>query len=249
MAFYILNNEVKLSPTEKLWIEDPYLTECEATVLHSQQDLLVTDKTIFYAESGGQVADQGVIDDVGVIDVQKQPGTPIHIKREDVEVPTVQVNTVVVHKLDRPSPFTVGDKVKMHLDWPYRYQLMRHHSASHFVFHAIEQIFGDQEKLYVKGCYIYDQSARFDYANKLDPKLIPEVSALANNLIAQGGEIIMEPDPQTKEISYWRYGNEIIIPCGGTHVRSAQEIGEVSIKRKSHGKTTDRIYLSLLSDV
>ncbi len=244
MAFFHLNNSEKLLPTEKVWIGNSYLTKCEATVLHTQDDLVVTDQTVFYAESGGQVPDKGFIDDVSVVDVQKQPGKSIYIKRPDLEVPTVQIDTVVVHKLDRPSPFKVGQKVQMTIDWDYRHLLMRYHSAAHFVFHAINKIYGSQEKLYLKGCYIYHKSARFDYANKLNPKLIPEVSALANNLIAQGDEIIMEPDSSTKEISYWRYG-DIIIPCGGTHVRSAKEVGTVSIKRKSHGKKLDRVYLFL----
>ena len=55
----------------------------------------------------------------------------------------------------------------------------------------------------------------------------------------------MESDPLTKEISYWLYGDEIIIPCGGTHVRSAKEVGAVSIKRKSQGKKLDRVYVFL----
>lgn len=244
MAPFQLNNRDKLPPTEKLWIEEPYRTQGEATVVHTEDDLLVLDQTLFYAESGGQVPDKGFINEVGVIDVQKQPGTPIYITRPDVEVPVVQIDTVVVHRLDRPSPFQVGQKVEMNIDWNYRYQLMRYHSASHFVFHAIEKIYGGQEKLYVKGCHISDKSARFDYWNKLDAELIPEVSALANDLIAQGDDIVMEPDPNTKEISYWRYG-DIIIPCGGTHVHNAKEIGSLSIKRKSKGKNLTRIYLYL----
>lgn len=245
MAFYVLNSEKKLPPTQKLWIDEPYGIKCEATVLHTEDNLLITDKTMFYAESGGQVADKGLIDDVAVIDVQKQPGKSIYIKRRDIEVPTVQVDTVVVHTLERSSPFIVGQKVQMQINWDYRYKLMRFHSAAHFVFHAVEQIYGCQEKLYIKGCYIYEKSARFDYANKFNPELIPEVSALANNLIAQGDDIVMESDASTKEISYWRYGDKIIIPCGGTHVRNAKEIGKISIKRKSLGKKLDRIYLYL----
>lgn len=244
MTIFILNSPEKLPPTQKLWIDEPYQTECEATVLHTQDDLLVTDRTIFYAESGGQVPDKGFIEDVAIIDVQKQPGKPIYINRPDVEVPMVQIDTVVVHKLDSPSPFIVGQKVHMKIDWDYRYKLMRYHSATHFVLHALEEIYGHQEKLYIKGCYIYEQSARLDYANKLNPELIPKVSTLANNLIAQGDEILMESDPSTKDISYWRYG-DIIIPCGGTHVSSAKEVGAVSLKRKSHGKNLDRIYISL----
>ena len=244
MAIFTLNNQSKLPPTQKLFIDDPYQTSCEATVLYVQDDLVVLDQTVFYAESGGQVADRGLIDGIEVKDVQKQPGKVIYINRPDIEVPVVQVDTVVVHQLSQTAPFEVGQQVRLEIDWSYRHLLMRYHSATHFVLHALDRIYGCQEKLYIKGCYIYDQSARLDYANKFNPDLIPDVLALTNSLIAEGDDIIMESDPSTKDISYWRY-RDIIMPCGGTHVRSAKEIGTVAIKRKSHGKSLDRIYLSI----
>jgi alanyl-tRNA synthetase len=244
MTLFILKNQEKLPPTEKVFIDNPYQTECEATVLYTQDDLLVLDKTVFYPESGGQVSDKGLINGIQVKDVQKQPGKVVFINRPGIEVPMVHTNTVVVHQLEQPSSFTVGQIVHLKIDWSYRYLLMRYHSATHFVFHALNQIYGQKEKLYIKGCYIYQESARLDYANKFNPDLIIDVLSLTNDLISQGDEIIMEPDLSTKDISYWRYKN-IIIPCGGTHVKSAQEIGIVTVRRKSHGKNLDRIYVSI----
>ena len=242
---FILNNQNPLPPTEKIWIENPYLTECEATVLYIQDNYLVTDRTIFYAESGGQVADQGWINDVHVVDVQKQPGQIIHIKRVDIDVPSIQINTVVVHVLEAGHSFQVGQKVNMRLDWQLRYIHMRYHSASHFLYHAVCSVYGKDGKTpYIRGCYIYSESARFDYADNLDSSRVPEVSLLANDLIAKGQNIIMESEPNTREISYWRYEN-ILIPCGGTHVRNASEIGSISVKRKKIGKTTTRMYAYL----
>ncbi len=242
---FILDNQTPLPPTEKIWIDQPYLTECEATILHIKDNYIVTDCTIFYAESGGQVADQGWINDTRVIDVQKQPGYLIHIKRVDVDVPSVQINTVVVHIVEEGHSLQIGQKVNMRLNWSLRYIHMRYHSASHFLYHAVSSIYGkDGKSPYTRGCYIYSESARFDYADTLDSSLIPEVSSLVNDLIAKGENIIMEPDPNTKEISYWRYGN-IIIPCGGTHVCNAMEIGPVQVKRKKVGKTTTRVYAYL----
>ncbi|QYO67051.1 alanine--tRNA ligase-related protein [Leptolyngbya sp. 7M] len=240
-----LDNKVPLPPTEKLWIDDPYMTECDATILHAQDNMVITDRTIFYAESGGQVADQGWINDTRVVDVQKQPGKVIHLSHPKVMVPSVHIDTVVVHFLEETSTFSVGQKVQMRLDWPLRYIHMRYHSASHFLYHAVAQVYGDNGKSpYTEGCYIYSESARFDYGISLDSSLIPSVSQIANSLIAEGKEIIMEPDPTTREVSYWRYG-DIIIPCGGTHVKSAAEIGPIRVKRKKVGKTTTRIYAYL----
>ncbi|NEO98431.1 MAG: hypothetical protein F6K58_07100 [Symploca sp. SIO2E9] len=118
-------------------------------------------------------------------------------------------------------------------------------SASHFLYHAVSVYYGTEGKSpYTRGCYIYSESARFDYAANLDSALIPSVNSLANELISQGDNIIMEPDPSTKEISYWKYG-DIIIPCGGTHVRNASEIGSIRVKRKKTGKNTTRVYAYL----
>lgn len=242
---FVLENQFPLPPTHKLFTDAPYLTECTAKVIYVQDDLLITDHTVFYAESGGQASDKGWINNLEVIDVQKQPGRVVYITRNDVEVPPVHVDTVVVHRLKEPVPFTVGQSVHMKIDWELRYKHMRCHSASHFVLHAIDTVYKEAlGKLYLKGCYIYDKSARFDYGNKLLPELIPEVCDLANELITQGKRILMEPDSEIKDISYWTYG-EIIIPCGGTHVLNATEVGPIRIKRKSHGKNLTRIYTYL----
>jgi alanyl-tRNA synthetase len=245
LKMFILNNQNLLPPTEKIWIEYPYLTECEATILYVQDNYLVTDKTIFYPESGGQVADRGWINEVHVVDVQKQPGHLIHVKRAGIDVPSIQINTVVVHVVEAGYSFQVGQKVNMRLDWQLRYLHMRYHSASHFLYHAVSSIYGKDGKTpYIRGCHIYAESARFDYADNLDSSCVPEVSFLANALISEGQNITMEPDPSTKDISYWQYGN-IIIPCGGTHVRHASEIGSISVKRKKTGKATTRMYIYL----
>lgn len=240
-----LNSTDPLPTTEKLWIKEPYLTECEVTVLYVQDNYIITDRTVFYAESGGQVADQGWINDVRVNDVQKQPGRVIHPTHPDVDVPSVHINTVVVHIVDLNHSLKAGQTVTMRLDWPSRYLHMRYHSASHFLYHAVAKYYGkDGKSPLTKGCYIYSESARFDYAGTLSSDYISEVSELANMLIKKGKDIIMEPDSQTEEISYWKY-EDIIIPCGGTHVKNASEIGPIRVKRKKSGKSTTRIYAYL----
>lgn len=248
MPSFLLTTEAPLAPTEKLFIRDAYLTECEATVVHVQDDLVLTNQTVFYAEGGGQAPDPGWIDGIPVIDVQKQSGRIIHLERDDIEVPPVSVDTLVVHRLDKPAPFEVGQTVHMRIDWQSRYLHMRNHSASHFLYHTIRTIYGrDGEELKTTGCSITAKNSRFDYTHNIDPASIPEVSALANDLIAQGGNITMEPDENTNEISYWTYGN-IIIPCGGTHVRSATEIGPIRLKRSKQGKNSVRVYAFLEED-
>jgi alanyl-tRNA synthetase len=240
----------RLPATVKLFHSEPYRQECDATVLYVQDDLVVTDTTVFYAESGGQVSDKGWIDDVEVVDVQKGLGTPIFIKPSDnpygIDVPMVNIGTVIVHKLAAPHPFRVGQVVHMRLDWPLRYLHMRNHSASHFLFQAVKTVFGtDGNGPPTKGCYIYSKGSRFDYMTKFDTTKMPEVREVANALIAEKRDIIMEPDLRTNEVSYWRYGS-IVIPCGGTHVRNASEVGAIRVKRETQGRALDRVYAYLM---
>jgi alanyl-tRNA synthetase len=234
-----------LPPTEKLFIADPYRRECQARVLYCRDNLIVTDATIFYAEAGGQVADQGWIENARVIDVQKAGGRCVFLKREGISLPPVQIDTLHVHQLEQPAQFQTGQTVTMKLDWPLRYSHMRYHSAAHFLYQAVNDIYGQAgQPPLVKGCYIHAKSARFDYG-KLAAAHIPAVAARANQLIARNAEIHMEFDPQAKEIGFWRYGDDVLIPCGGTHVRHAREVGPIAVKRKSQGKFTDRVYAYL----
>ena len=94
-----------------------------------------------------------------------------------------------------------------------------------------------------KGCYICDKSSRFDFG-KLDPAALPEVAGLANEWISRGLDIDMKPDPRTNEVFYWVCG-DLVVPCGGTHVRSAMELAPIRLKRQSQGKSVDRLYAFL----
>ena len=234
-------DEKAFGPTEKLFNEDPYLKETEAKVLFVSGPYVITDKTVFYAESGGQASDSGVIDGIKVFDVAKKGGHRLVVERSDIDVPAVTVDTIIVHQLEKDAPFKAGDTIKMEIDWPRRYNAMRYHSASHFLFYAAHKVYDKpDDTLFTKGCSINNGGARFDFFGSLDGAQIPEVEKLANDLINQDLPIVMEPEPLTKEIHYWRCG-DIIIPCGGTHVYSTKELASIRVKRSKKGKTTTRI--------
>lgn len=228
-------------PTEKLFNDDPYLKQANAKVLFVQGPYVITDKTIFYAESGGQASDAGTINGIKVSDVAKRGGNRLVVKKEGVDVPAVTVDTIVVHKLSEEAPFKVGEVIDMQIDWDRRYGAMRYHSASHFLYHAAHKVYDSSEDtLYTKGCSINDGGARFDFFGDLSGDLVPEVERVANELIGSNLPIIMEIEPLTKDIHYWRCG-EILIPCGGTHVRSTAELAPIKVKRTKKGQTTTRL--------
>jgi len=85
-----------------LFYKDPYLKETDAIIVDIKDNIVWLDRTIFFAEKGGQVSDQGWINDIKVIDV----------KPEDYG-----------HILEKPAPFKVGEKVHLKLDWERRYRI------------------------------------------------------------------------------------------------------------------------------
>jgi misacylated tRNA(Ala) deacylase len=107
--------------TQRLYLDDAYLRECDATVVRHEPSGIVLDKTVLYAESGGQAADHGTISWDGgsarVTDVQIEGGH--HVGD-------------ILHTLDGPAP-PVGARVRVALDWDRRYGLMCHHTAAHLI--------------------------------------------------------------------------------------------------------------------
>jgi alanyl-tRNA synthetase len=242
MTGAFLNTSASLPPTIKMFHADPYRSEATAKVLFVKDDLVVTDQSIFYAESGGQVPDTGTIDGVGVVDVQKQGGHTARINHPRVDVPMIAVDTFIVHRLDRPASFAVGDEVAMKIDWHRRYLNMRYHSAAHFLFHAVRTVVPcDGNGPLTRGCHIHSESARFDYFDPVPAEAIEPIERLANELIDKGLTIRMEREPHADDLLYWIY-DDIIIPCGGTHVRSARELGPIAVSRRAKGKNNTRVY-------
>lgn len=101
--------------TEELFSTDAYARSCEATVTEGSEAGVVLDRTVFYARSGGQPGDTGILrwdgGEVRVTDTLKQAGTLLHV-------------------LEGEAPPT-GTAVTTEIDWDRRYTLMRTHTALH----------------------------------------------------------------------------------------------------------------------
>jgi alanyl-tRNA synthetase len=242
MSKAFLNTSASIPSTLKLFHADPYCTEATAKILFVKDDLVVTDQSIFYAESGGQVPDSGTIGGIPVIDVQKQGGHTVRVVHPKVEVPAISVDTFIVHRLERAAPFSVGQEVSMRIDWHLRYLHMRYHSAAHFLFHAVRLLLPcDGGGPSTRGCHIHSEGARFDYFDPVPSEAIGDIESFANDLIRKGHPIRMEREPQADDLLYWIY-DDVIIPCGGTHVRSAQELGPIAVSRRAKGTNNTRVY-------
>jgi alanyl-tRNA synthetase len=215
-------------PTRRLYWEDPYLREFDATVLKVEDSGVVLDQTCFYPRGGGQTADLGQIQEVRVVGVEKN---------EALEI---------VHILEREAPFKVGEKVHGVVDWNRRYRIMRLHSAAHIVYYLMQQIFGEECKPASSGL-LDDQKERADYwfADKLDKEKLKKVEEEANRIIAEGRLITTWTD-QDGESRFWKMDPFPVMACAGTHVKNSSEIGKIRVERgKKPGKGRERIEISL----
>jgi len=187
---------------------------------------IVLDRTPFYAESGGQVGDRGVLragDAVfRVQDTQKHG--PVYVHRGKVE----------------KGLFRVGDKVVAEVDTMLRRATMLNHSATHLMHKALRDVLGAHVQQ--KGSLVDDQHTRFDFSHfaPMTPEQIAEVERRVNEQILSNQDTrarVMDMDSAKAEgamaLFGEKYGNEVRVLnigdsvelCGGTHVRRTGDIG------------------------
>ena len=194
---------------------------------------LVLNYTPFYAESGGQVGDTGVIvsefETLEIIDTKKENNLPVHIAKKLPE------------QLDAPMMACV--------DTDKRAACAANHSATHLLDEALREVLG--EHVEQKGSLVTPDSLRFDFSHfqKVTDKEIREVEHLVNAKIRQNiplTEYRNIPIAEAKELGAIalfgeKYGDEVRVIqfgksvefCGGTHVKATGHIGMMKIVSES----------------
>ncbi|WP_319503976.1 alanine--tRNA ligase [Bacteroides graminisolvens] len=216
-------------------------TEYEVSILRYRQVKqksqtlyqLVLDYTPFYAESGGQVGDTGVIvsefETLEIIDTKKENNLPVHMAKKLPE------------QLDAPMMACV--------DTDKRADCAANHSATHLLDEALREVLG--EHVEQKGSLVTPDSLRFDFSHfqKVTDKEIREVEHLVNAKIRQNiplTEYRNIPIAEAKELGAIalfgeKYGDEVRVIqfgksvefCGGTHVKATGHIGMMKIVSES----------------
>ena len=215
--------------TKKLFWDDPYQTECTATVTDIKGNKVKLDQTIFYAFSGGQHSDEGSIDGIKVVEAVKQ-GDKENIV--DIE-----------YTLEQEPEFKVGEVVKVLINPERRAKLRRLHSAIHLVYYFIEQKIG---KFKTVGSDVGPDKAKIEIAWETPiTALLPDIEEKTNAFLKQNHPIITRDDNTKPDLRWWICG-QWKMPCGGTHVRSTSEIGQIRLKRENKGKGKERVDMYLV---
>jgi len=232
-----------LSPTEFLGYEQLETTDSRVTAIlvnGEQADeleagteaVLLLDKTPFYAESGGQVGDTGLISsDKAVFEVQD----------------TIKIAGVFFGHIGRlkSGRLGAGDSVSAAIDIPRRQAIVVHHSATHLMHAALKKVLGDHVEQ--RGSLVAADHLRFDFTH---PRAVTEDQlAEVERIVNQ--EIRVNPDSDVQVMDFddaletgatalfgekygdrvrvLRFGDFSVELCGGTHVNRVGDIGQFKI--------------------
>ena len=230
--------------TEALFRDDSYLRECQATVVNAGAGGIVLDQTVFYPMGGGQPGDTGTISwEGGSVDVTDtrygDAGGIRHLTEPDAVLPDA------------------GTQVTASLDWDRRYLHMRMHTALHLL--------GSLLQYGVTGGNISATKSRldFDMEDTVDKE---EVTAGIQALVAadhpvscrwiSDEELDAQPDlvrtmsvkpPQgAGKVRLLEIEGVDLQPCGGTHLKSTAEVGQVRVgKVEKKGRHNRRVSIVL----
>ena len=205
-----------------------YVDGTSTAALHAgQSGVVVLDRTPFYAESGGQVGDQGTIGAGSacftVADTQK-----------------IKADVYGHHGILEAGTLNVGDTVQAQVDLQLRAATMRNHSVTHLMHKALREVLGDHVQQ--KGSLVNAERTRFDFAHNapLTAAQIREIERLVNaevlaNTDTNARLMDIESAQKTGAMMLFgeKYGETVRVLdigtsrelCGGTHVRRTGDIG------------------------
>ncbi|MBH68792.1 MAG: Ala-tRNA(Pro) hydrolase [Rhodospirillaceae bacterium] len=227
---------------QELFRQNPYLKTLETRVIGKLGDGLILDETIFYPEGGGQPGDMGMLFGMDgsylpIVNTLKTPEGILHI--------TDQVNNKI----------TLGDNVKIEVDWERRYKHMRMHTALHILCSLVKGAVTGGSIGITKSRLDFDIPGERPEKESLTSKLMEIVLAdypvttswITDQELEANPSLVrtmsVKPPKGSGHIRMVRIGADIDFqPCGGTHVKSTGEIGKIKIgKIENKGKQNRRI--------
>ena len=207
--------------------------EVSGTIAGGEEGIIVLDKTPFYAEMGGQVADQGVIlvgnSRFQVTNVQKDKGGKY-----------LHYGKMVTGSIK------VDDEVCAAIDVERRKAIMRAHTATHLLQKALQTVLGDH--VHQAGSYVEPDRLRFDFTHysALTAEELAKVNSLVQNAVLEGypvdiREMPIEEAKATGATALFseKYGDTVRVVnmggysvelCGGTHLDNTAKVGPFELE-------------------
>ncbi len=223
---------ISLPETQRLYYEEPGLSEFEAEVLQViNGEYVIFDKTAFYPEGGGQPPDLGYLEfdktRSEVIDVQK-------------------IGNIITHVVKGAVP-EVGEKIRGVIDWERRKGFMKHHTATHILVGAAKRVLG--EHVWQAGAQKGIERSRLDISHfkRLTLEEVHEIERLANQVVMKNIPVetlwMLREDAEKlhgfrlyqggvvpgREIRVVKVGDWNVEACGGTHCKTTGEVGLIKL--------------------
>ena len=197
---------------------------------------VIFDRTPFYAESGGQVADTGIITS------GEFEGKVVNVvKKHDVFIHQVEIVKGIA-----PA---VGAEVKMKIDADRRKDIQRNHTATHILHKVLRENLGTHVEQ--SGSLVDDEKLRFDFSHyeAIEPEMIEKIEKDVNDIILSNLKVKIDfeniEDAKKRgamALFSDKYGDVVRVVeidgysielCGGAHVKSTGEIGLFNIESES----------------
>jgi len=239
-----------VAPTNKVYLEDSYLSSLDASVLKIAQErsnvYMVLDRTIFHPRSGGQPSDVGTIEGSGFrVDIRRamlQSGTIVHFGKVEAKVDT--------------------GPVRCKIDWANRYLLMRRHTAAHLLDHCLATQTGSHVE--TTDSWLGDDPYVGYGGNEPSNLHLEGIEKLGNDFIRQGlnvgiktmdmadaaSLIASAPNlarlPKSEKVRIVTIEGQIPIPCGGTHILNLKEIGGLKVQRVEPAEAGFRLHFEVI---
>ncbi|XP_028313684.1 alanine--tRNA ligase, mitochondrial [Gouania willdenowi] len=159
-----------------------------SAVTEGQPCAVILDRTVFYAQQGGQSHDRGYFTRIG---------------QQDVVYPVEGVATAggfVVHHVTANDTLRTGDQVQLHLDQTHRLSLMVNHTSTHVLNLVLMKLFGS---VHQRGSNVSAQRLRFDFSIKasLDVSQLQQVERCVSDIISANQKVYTQEVPLQRALS------------------------------------------------
>jgi len=231
----------------KLFENDAYINEFKARIIKiiKENNHIELNQTAFYAKGGGQPGDKGEIE---------KEGSKIQV------LETIKENNKIIHIVDDLKDLEENSNIIGKINWDLRYKHMQMHTALHLLCSIVP--------LGVTGGQIGYEKSRLDFNDpdklinkeELEEKINLLVEdnhtvtseVIESSILEEKPELVrtmsVKPPQVDGKIRLIRIGDVDLQPCGGTHVKSTNEIGKIQIgKIENKGKMNRRVNLLLSS--